>query len=273
MATIVLLHHEMSRHVPAHYVARLFAERWRNGGHTVLEHYGAEDPPMGDILFLHIDVTVVPAEYRDLIPRYARVINGAVLDISKHVFSQIIIGRDSDWSGPVIVKTDANFFGRSEWIMHSLAQKLGAPSEPPIGPWMKDYLIYDSLREVPEWAWQGPGLIVEKFLPERDAQGYYLRQWTFLGDRERSVRSRSEVPIIKRDNVVGRETVPVPDEIRAWRDRLRFDYGKFDYLVHEGRPLLIDTNRTPGAHHDGESRPERRASILALADGMQAFLP
>ncbi len=273
MATIVLLHHGMHRHVPTHYVASLLLEPWRNSGHTAIEHFGADDPPPGDILFVHVDLTVVPAEYRALFPRYRRVINGAVLDISKRTFSQNIVERGSDWNGPVLVKTDANFFGRSEWIVYAIAEQVGVARETPAGPWMKDYLIYGSLGEVPDWVWTSPGLIVEKFLPERDARGYYLRQWTFLGNRERGQRVRSETPIIKRDNVVEREPVSVPDEIRAWREKLGFDFGKFDYLMHEGRPILIDANKTPGARVDAQSNPKGRGTLLALAEGLQAFLP
>jgi len=36
------------------------------------------------------------------------------------------------------------------------------------------------------------------------------------------------------------------------RRKLGFDYGKFDYVVHEGRAHLLDANRTPGALQDGK---------------------
>jgi hypothetical protein len=28
-----------------------------------------------------------------------------------------------------------------------------------------------------------------------------------------------------------------------------FDYGKFDYVMQEGQPVLLDANKTPGAGH------------------------
>ena len=272
MAIIVLLQHELCKDVSHNYIVHLFAERWRNCGHRVLEHFGTEPPPPGNLAVLHIDLTVVPAEYRALVSHYEHVINGTVLDISKRTFSQNLVGPGSDWNGPVVVKTDANHYGRMEWIAHSVAEKLGVPSKPPTGPWMKDYLIYDSLREAPDWVWQGPGLIVEKFLPERDAQGYYMRVWTFFGDRERSSRFRAEVPIIKSDLVLGRESVSVPDEIRAWREKLGFAFGKFDYVIHEGHPILLDTNRTPAAPTNSAVTPNSTESYASMADAIHGFL-
>ena len=37
----------------------------------------------------------------------------------------------------------------------------------------------------------------------------------------------------------------ITDELRAWRERLRFDFGKFDYVYHGERFVLLDVNRTP----------------------------
>ena len=115
------------------------------------------------------------------------------------------------------------------------------------------------------------GLVVEKFLPEQDERGFYLRSWMFLGDKDRSHRLRSAAPVIKRTNVIDREEVPVPDEIRSWREKLHFDFGKFDYVIHRGRPILLDVNRTPGANPEVGSTAGQQ-SIIALAEGMNTFL-
>ena len=37
-----------------------------------------------------------------------------------------------------------------------------------------------------------------------------------------------------------REPVPIPDEIRAARKRFGFEYGKFDFVLHRGVPVLLD---------------------------------
>lgn len=273
MATIVILEHAVAKHGESNYMVHAFAQRWRGQGHTVLQHFGPERPPPGDLGILHVDLTVIPPEYVSLLSLYPRVVNGNVLDISKHGFSQILVGRDSDYAGPVVVKTDANFFGRPEWISRAVEEKTGIPASAPATTALRDYPIYDSVRDVPEALWCLPGLIVEKFMPERDAQGfYYMRAWTFFGDKERSSRFRAEVPIIKSDDVLGREQVEVPDEIRLWRERLGFDFGKFDYVVHDGRPILLDTNRTPGAPGNPTVLRQAGADYYAMGDGLSVFL-
>ena len=35
------------------------------------------------------------------------------------------------------------------------------------------------------------------------------------------------------------------------RRDLGFDYGKFDYVIHEGRAILLDANSTPGSVFSG----------------------
>ena len=272
MATIVILEHEVQRHLPLQSMVYLFVNRWRENGHRVLVQYGTENPPSGDIAILHIDLTVVPAEYYALLSLYPRVINGAVLDISKRTFSQNIVQRGSEWNGPVILKTDANFGGHPERYLRERATRAGVRSGIPKGPMIDVYPIFSSPRAVPRPYWRMFGFIVEKFLPEQDERGYYLRVWSFFGDRERSTRYRAAVPVIKSHNFLDSEPVPVPDEIRAWRKQLHFDFGKFDYVCHEGRPILLDANRTPGAPSNLAANPEMQASMDSLAKGIQKFL-
>ena len=56
------------------------------------------------------------------------------------------------------------------------------------------------------------------------------------------------------------------------RARLGFDYGKFDYVKHEGRYYLLDANRTPGAPESFVNDASVRASLDRLAGGIEAFL-
>jgi len=282
MATIVILEHRLHKFLNGSYTLYPLAERWRSGGHRVHIHYGCENPPPGDLAILHLDLSVVPAEYRPLVAMYPRVVNAAVLDIRKSTFSQNMVDRDSDWKGPVIVKTDANSLGGPERRLNRLArsgrtlrlftrrEKVG--EEIPTGPSLPSYEVFASPRDVPFEFWTTPGLVVEKFLPEQDERGFYLRVWTFLGDRERSSRCRATEPYIKSGNVIERESVPVPDEIRAWRERLGFDYGKFDYVLHQGRPVLLDVNRTPGPAPKLPGDQSARSGFLSLAEGLNVFL-
>lgn len=245
MATIVILEHALQRGAGLPYMMHAFAEHWRQRGHRVHIHHGVDDPPAGDLAVVHVDLTVVPQAYRRLAARYPRALNSRVLDVSKSRFSQDLLDRYADWIGPVIVKTEANYGGKPEQLYRSVAEATGQQADFDAGPVAESYPVYAALREVPEVVWRTPGLVVERFLPERDGQDYCLRVWTFLGDRERSVRWRAAEPIVKAHNMTGRDMVEVPDEIRAWRERLGFDFGKFDYVRYGERWVLFDVNRTP----------------------------
>jgi len=268
VATIVVLEHELQRHAQLPYMMRLFAAHWQVSGHRVLVHHGVEHPPAGDVAVLHVDLTVVPEAYRALLERYERVVNRRVLDVSKSRFSQDLVRPESDWGGPVIVKTEANYGGKPEHLWRSIAAQQGRSSDVPEGPLAEAYPVYASKREVPEVVWRAPGLIVEKFLPEQDERGYCVRVWTFFGDREVSSRWLSREPIVKSANRIGRDLVAVPDEMRAWRDKLGFDFGKFDYVRHGDRWVLLDVNRTPSA----PSQVKGSTPLDALAAGLGSFL-
>lgn len=271
MATIVILEHALQQYVELPYMVYSLAERWRRAGHQVRVHHGLQAPPPGDLAIVNIDLTVVPAEYRALSARYPRVVNGRVPDVSKSRYSADLLDRYSDWIGPVIVKTEANFGGKPEQMLRRAARREGLPCDIPDGPVAEGYPVYASLREVPDLAWRTPGLVVERFLPERDAAGdYYCRHWIFFGDRDRSIRIRASVPIIKSQDVLGVEDVPVPPEIRRLREKLGFDFGKFDYLRHGDRYVLIDANRSPSM--PAEVSPRVQAGQDFLAGGLESLL-
>jgi len=60
----------------------------------------------------------------------------------------------------------------------------------------------------------------------------------------------------------------VPEAIRAARRHLGFDYGKFDFVIHQGQPILLDTNSTPAC--SGRSSPRLEAIADELAAGLFA---
>jgi hypothetical protein len=271
VAAIVILEHELQRFVQLPYMVYSLAERWRRAGHEVVVHHGVDAPPPADVAIVNIDLTVIPAAYRALLGRYPRVINGRVLDVSKSRFSADRLDRYSDWIGPVIVKTEANYGGKPEALLRAIGRREGIACDIAEGPLADGYPLYDSLRQVPDAVWRATGLVVERFVPEKDADGhYYSRHWVFLGDRDRSIRLRSRVPIIKSGDALGREEVPVPAELRQWRAKLGFDFGKFDYVRHGGRFVLLDVNRTPSlpAYADAEVA----ASQDYLAQGLESLL-
>ena len=272
MATIVILEHQMQRGFNQPYMVYLLAEHWTARGHKVLRHFGTDTPPAADIAIANIDLTVIPDAYVALYSRYPRVINAAVVDISKRAYSTQQIVRGDPWPGPVIVKTNANFGGRIDARLRRRALAAGVTPDIPPQVTMTDYAVLQSIDAVPADVWSNDALIVEKFLPEQDPDGYYMRVWVFLGERERSMRMRAQVPVIKSHHITNREYVEVPAAIRAWRQRLGFDYGKFDYVVRDGEAILIDANRTPGAPSGHATDPSIAAGMKMLSEGLDTFL-
>lgn len=287
MARILILYYEMDSSDSSNYLVRLLAPVWREMGHEVLVHRGLANLPDADLAVLHVNLTRTPQDYLDALKRYPRVINGAVTDISKRLFSNQLVAKNDGYHGSVILKTDQNCgagperrFGRSR---HSLVDRLKrawsdlprkyqyrrmnrlAGSRGRTGYW-----VVDHQDRLPGFVWRDPYWVVERFLPEQDEHGYYLRQWVFLGSQELGSRSLSAEPVVKSHNVVRREFVPVPEALREWRRKLGFDYGKFDYVVRDGEVILFDVNRTPTASNraSGELGPE----IAQLARGIADFI-
>jgi hypothetical protein len=59
----------------------------------------------------------------------------------------------------------------------------------------------------------------------------------------------------------------VPESLRAERERLGFDFGKFDFVYHDGKAILLDANKTPVMARSTEITPR----LLHLADGLNDF--
>jgi hypothetical protein len=269
MARVMVLSHAVDRGRIGDYLVSRLARYWLAGGHDVQAVAGLDYLPPADIAILHVDLTVVPEEYLVAIARYPVVINGAVRDISKRVVSRNLLQRGDNWAGQVFVKPDLNAGGGPEW---RLFRKLAAPGTPPPPvppPNEAPYFLFPSLHDMPEEVWSDHGMVVERFLPEREGDEYCTRAWVFFGDRERCTRYRGTSNIVKSHNILAREPSPVPDELRVERERLGFDYGKFDFVFHDGKPVLFDANRTPGAPPDTLDAERGNAD---LAGGLDAFL-
>jgi hypothetical protein len=253
MATLLILTHERDSFDTRNYLASSFLPYLAEVGHEVIVCKGIDRLPPADVAWLHVDRTVVPQAYLDALAPYPIVINRKVADIGKRTFSQNLVTQGGPYKGAVIVKTNLN--------------SRGTPEARPLPP----YRVLASVSSVPVMVWRNPHLIVEKFLPEQDERGYYLRCWTFLGDHERCVRLLGSSPIVKGRDAQERTPVPVPDALRAWRARLGFDYGKFDFVMHQGAPVLLDVNRTPTI--PARFRSAVKTNIEELAAGIASFLP
>ena len=272
MSRIVLLTHTYDNFRGRTFLLSALARHWFEAGHEVKVAVGPGGWPQADIAVMHPDISVVPAAYADASRRYPLVVNAAATDIRKRRVSRNLVTPNDGWTGPVIVKTDLNCRGIPEAHAIDGFRRDGKRADLAPGPVVfthKPYPVLSSPRDVPDAVWNNAGLVVERFLPERDERGYWLRVWSFFGDRERCSRYCGREPIVKSADVIAREPAPVPDELRAERERLGFDYGKFDFVVVDGKAILLDANRTPSAPPPS---PEMDASNAHLAGGLDAML-
>lgn len=287
---IAILHHKHTDPEKAPYLLNLCCRNWIQQGHSVIHMNGVGGPlPAADLLILHVDLTMVPQEYVHAAEHYPVVINRSVIDISKPAFSEVIIGPDDTYLGPVIVKTSNNYGGLPERRINNLNGKRGLDNIVQklwqqfewLKPWRRvewltNYPIFESVQKVPQGIWQNEHLVVEKFLPECGSDGHYrVREWVFLGDREIHFMNISREPVVKGTNTYRRKYLPadeVPIELRTIRSKLGFDYGKFDYGINNAVPVLYDINKTPGAPRNLRDRPGAIENIRQLSLGLEFYM-
>jgi hypothetical protein len=246
------------------YFLREIARAWTDAGIDVAFHGGLGTPPPADLAILHVDLSIVPAEYVEVARSYETVLNVGITDITKVAISRQLVRRGDGYDGPVLVKTNLNYGGIQELkLQKSDLRKAEADR-------MLHYRVYGSASAVPAATWDDEAWIVDRFLPEIRDRHFCLRTWMFLGDRETNSISYSRSPIVKSGNVVRREVVPeVPDALRARRRELGIDYGKFDYALHAGEVVLYDVNKTPSMGHFASEK--LRASVLELSRGLTHY--
>jgi len=286
--SILFLQHEFDRALDGSgYIAALLKAQWEKNGHTVHCVCGVGERVPADVLFAHIDVTVVTDEYLEFMSHYSVVINGRVTDISKDRISSQLLRQGDPYAGPVIVKTKANFGGHQD--LRHLRRAGGDPLELHLHqrPWRKvetldpyDYPVFDSLRAVPPGVWKNPRLIVEKFVAEKNADGHYvMRNWFFLGDEgfTRAVSSPYRIVKPSPHPPAGRETrlhyldEPIHPGLFELREKQGFDHGRFDYVMSGGEPVVFDTNTTPVIVEEG-IRMQEKQFLEDLPRGLLSFL-
>jgi len=255
--TVAILFHENDRRDRyKDYMISEYAGFWQERGLRVVNVFGVREFVPADLAIVHINLTVVPRKYVDFANRYPRTLNAGVTDIRKSTFSRIILDQDDGFDGEVIVKSDLNYYGKPEWRSRSLPEKIAhALSLPgPLGKRTRqpvDYKVYRNLSEVPQEDRGDPGIVVEKFLPEREDGHFFVRTHLFLGSHATSFRLRSKDPIVKFNNIVDFDVVdPHPDVIETTR-QMNIDFGKIDYVVHEGNAFVYDVNKTPSGGGKG----------------------
>ena len=127
-----------------------------------------------------------------------------------------------------------------------------------------------TLQAVPDEDWDEPSRVVEKFVPERIEGRYAVRTYHFLGNSESFYLLLSDQPVVKGTTGVEARAFEPDPRLRVLRRALGFEYGKFDYVLHEGEPVLLDINKTVGLNtrflHDPEIEKARRGRARGLHD-------
>jgi len=255
------------------YLLATLAKHWRKRGLRV--RVASTYSKDADVCILHHDISRLDAEAIPSAPAGKPVVNGRVLDISKRTYSTLLLNQGDPWSGPVIIKSNLNHYGAPETralnkiTLERVRRRLadiswrGAQTLP-----SRSYPILQSVEAVPAWVWTSPDLLVEKFLPERTRDALYgVRGWVFCGDRGYAYRVASEEPIVKPRSAAKITYLKAPPEALMQRRReLNFDYGKFDYVEHDGEAILLDANKTPSFRGDPEAQRMRW-----LSSGIEAF--
>jgi len=265
--SIAILVHPQQRMPYGAFLRRIIDQCWKPEGRRVfIQEPFAANAPKADCAIVHVDLTHVPPVYAEWAARFPLTVNARALDISKRRICTTLVGPNDDWNGPVVVKTDLNHRGDSE-------RRLGQTV--PDHDWIlpdEGYRMFDRKSDVPDRVWRDAGLVVQKLHVERHGEWYVLHQWFFLGDRDIVSTYYGTSPMLKQATMTKRPplTFNIPDALRARRAELGFDYGKFDYVIEEGVPHLIDANTTP---NNGTRIDTRRCAVLCahLAPGIDAI--
>ena len=250
---------------------------WEAQGHVIKVARGIRQALEADIAISHIDLTVVPDQYSAFLETYPTTINIKASNISKARISRNLLTRTDTYKGEVIVKTANNYGGVPE-LIHQRQSGLLQNDMLHQRPWKRveymdtnNYPRFNSIKEVPHGVWQNDKLVVEKFLPEKDAEGnFYLRYWIFLGDKEINVLHKSQKAIVKDTDHNSRIITGTPDELRTFRKEMGIDFGRIDYGIVDGKAVMYDVNSTPAA---GENQLNLIGDKLAeLAQGFKLYI-
>lgn len=277
---IAILLHETDDYPKSNrHVIWALCDLWKKSGIEIEVLKGIEKHPGADLLIPHVDLTFMPEAYANFFSHYPRVLNRNLRDISKRVISRNLVSRGDACDGPVIVKTNLNCGGAPETTMARLrgdAKKARSFFDIfKSGERKKidriesgQYEIFNSLKNVPEAVFTNDSLVVERFLPEYENGHYHVRIYLFIGSCGYCARLGSTEPFVKQKTIVTRAEVLIPDEITKIRRELDIDFGKMDFVIHEGRVVLLDVNWAPGIIKPPE---KMKTSALKLAPGIEAF--
>lgn len=272
------------------YTIYHLAELWRKSGFNVVYVYGVDKHVPADLIIVHIDFSIVPKEYLDYAANYPVALNGHLGNICKSGFSKGLLEPDSDWEGKVIVKSDFNYGGIQEQLYSNILRKPHVDlylrfisklkrimGREPLFSGPHDYKIFDTISMVPKRWFHSSKAVIEKFVPEIENDLYHIRMFMVLGDRWTCERLASPDPIVKDNNCVKVEVVEPEEEVFEWCKEFKLDYGKLDYVMRDGKPVLLDINKTVGAagftnkKEDDERRKYLDKKRKHLSEGILSY--
>ncbi len=257
---------------PTYNLASL-VELWRARGITV--SIGKRFNQNADLGLLHYDRSRIDPATVPPGPKGRPVLNGKVLDITKRALSTLEVRRDDGWDGPVIVKSNLNHFGMPERRPETSDRAASNRRRMAEISWRsarllphRTYPVLDHTRLVPHWVWDDPACIVERLVTEREGKAFVLRGWLFLGDIGTGWIITSNRAMVRLSSSASfRVTEDHPAELQEIRRRLGFDFGKFDYVIQDGKPVVFDFNKTPGLHGIGMGPGLRK-----ISQGIDSYL-
>jgi hypothetical protein len=288
---LILVHeHDGYPHRKVHQIWSM-ADLWREEGLDVRVVKGPRDPAGqvdADLVIPHVNLSVVPQEYRAWLERHPRVLNAGVYDITKRAVSTFLVSPEDAYDGPVVVKTNLNYGGLPELAMEHRrrqatllgrvkrrlfgARQLQIPKVASLDRatvmHKSDYRLFESKRDVPRGVFDNPNLVVQQLLSEPHGDLFCVRSYSFCGDRY--VCELHGYPDRLRKSIAPLQEPcePHPGILRI-RERMGWDYGKLDYVMRDGRVVLFDANKTLGCGDEPEVTLER---ARRLAPGIHSVL-
>jgi hypothetical protein len=249
----VYVEHAPSFASARHYILNRALEHLHRAGlrYRLLDRAGRG--ATGAIAFVHVNLTDVPPRHRPAPGAYALCLNGEATSISRVLYSRACLGRDSQYAGPVVVKSVLNYRGlpevnyrlatsRAFRLEYRFLRRLGLDPRRKRCP---RYALYKSVDAVPDSVWKDPRRIVERFLPGLLATPVVKYRYDFFLDVVLHTRGTYDSLLADPDTVRAVTLVDtVPNEVLRVRKDLRLDFGSMDYFVVDGEAVVVDANKT-----------------------------
>jgi len=274
------------------YFIEVIAGCWREAGHEVVFINGLQNNIEADLAILHVNLSVVPDEYVRYATQFPVTLNLNITDIRKQTISQHLVQQNDDYDGPVIVKTDKNCGGipeakiynqalpKSRSLMKFVRKLVRKTRNAGIKlnlistrsrrlvrtEYRESFSVFEHKNQVPKYIWNDEDWIVEQFLPEIENSQFVIRNAYFLGDKMICFKTLGLDPIVKEEKDVQSKKIDMPQKIIEVKNKLGLNYGKIDYVMHKGEPVVLDIGKTIGGGDYG------RETALALAPGIHSYL-